>query len=210
MRRTNPHPSRLFMTTSARRAHGSKAPITATSGSPPSTIPAWAPYTRNGHWVYANVGWTWVSDEPWGWATYHYGRWVNLDGTGWCWVPGYTWAPAWVSWRYGGGYCGLGAAAARQLCRHRLRQATGIQTSAWAFTSAATAIPTTAFAQAGTISCRSTISAIPTIARLLRQSTPELRHHQSHDERHQSQRRGLWRLSRRPSVQSRQHGRPFD
>jgi len=44
--------------------------------------------------------------EPWGWATYHYGRWVNLDGTGWCWVPGYTWAPAWVSWRYGDGYCG--------------------------------------------------------------------------------------------------------
>jgi hypothetical protein len=67
--------------------------------------PNWAPYT-NGHWVYTNVGWTWVSDEPWGWATYHYGRWVNLDGTGWCWVPGYTWAPAWVSWRYGAGYCG--------------------------------------------------------------------------------------------------------
>jgi hypothetical protein len=26
---------------------------------------------------------------------------VNLDGTGWVWVPGYTWAPAWVSWREG-------------------------------------------------------------------------------------------------------------
>jgi hypothetical protein len=67
--------------------------------------PDWAPYT-DGHWVYTAYGWTWVSDEPWGWATYHYGRWVNLDGTGWCWVPGYTWAPAWVSWRYGGGYAG--------------------------------------------------------------------------------------------------------
>jgi len=67
--------------------------------------PEWAPYTA-GHWVYTDDGWTWVSDEPWGWATYHYGRWVNLDGTGWCWVPGYTWAPAWVSWRYGDGYCG--------------------------------------------------------------------------------------------------------
>jgi hypothetical protein len=67
--------------------------------------PDWAPYT-NGHWVYSDAGWTWVSDEPWGWATYHYGRWVNLDATGWCWVPGYTWAPAWVSWRYGAGYCG--------------------------------------------------------------------------------------------------------
>ncbi len=51
-------------------------------------------------------GWTWVSDEPWGWATYHYGRWVNIVGTGWVWIPGHTWAPAWVSWRYGGGYCG--------------------------------------------------------------------------------------------------------
>ena len=67
--------------------------------------PDWAPYT-NGHWVYTDEGWTWASDEPWGWATYHYGRWANIDGTGWVWVPGYQWAPAWVSWRYGGGYCG--------------------------------------------------------------------------------------------------------
>jgi hypothetical protein len=69
--------------------------------------PNWSPYS-NGHWVYTDEGWAWVADasEPWGWATYHYGRWVNLDGEGWAWVPGYTWAPAWVSWRYGGGYCG--------------------------------------------------------------------------------------------------------
>jgi hypothetical protein len=72
---------------------------------PTISDPGWAPYT-NGHWVYTEDGWTWVSDEPWGWATYHYGRWVNLNGTGWCWVPGYTWGPAWVSWRYGEGYCG--------------------------------------------------------------------------------------------------------
>ena len=63
--------------------------------------PNWAPYTA-GHWAYSDDGWTWVTDEPWGWATYHYGRWTNLEGTGWVWVPGYTWAPAWVSWRYGG------------------------------------------------------------------------------------------------------------
>ncbi len=69
--------------------------------------PDWRPYSA-GHWVYTEEGWTWVADdsEPWGWATYHYGRWANLDGYGWVWVPGYTWAPAWVSWRYGGGYCG--------------------------------------------------------------------------------------------------------
>jgi hypothetical protein len=72
---------------------------------PNVTDPNWAPYT-DGHWVYTDEGWTWVSDEPWGWATYHYGRWANIDGTGWVWVPGYRWAPAWVSWRYGGGYAG--------------------------------------------------------------------------------------------------------
>src|SRR6476659_9177001 len=26
-----------------------------------------------GHWVWTDYGWTWVSDEPYGWATYHYG-----------------------------------------------------------------------------------------------------------------------------------------
>jgi hypothetical protein len=72
---------------------------------PTVTDPDWAPYT-DGHWAYTEDGWTWVSDESYGWAVYHYGRWVNLDGTGWVWVPGYTWAPAWVSWRYGDGYAG--------------------------------------------------------------------------------------------------------
>jgi hypothetical protein len=67
--------------------------------------PGWAPYS-NGHWVYTDQGWTWVSNESWGWATYHYGRWANIEGTGWVWVPGRVWAPAWVSWRNGGGYCG--------------------------------------------------------------------------------------------------------
>lgn len=60
----------------------------------------WRPYTY-GHWVDTDDGMMWVSDEPFGWATYHYGRWVNLDDYGWVWVPGYTWAPAWVSWRDG-------------------------------------------------------------------------------------------------------------
>jgi hypothetical protein len=72
---------------------------------PQVTDPNWAPYT-DGNWDYSDDGWAWNSYEPFGWATYHYGRWVNLNGPGWCWVPGYTWAPAWVSWRYGGGYCG--------------------------------------------------------------------------------------------------------
>src|SRR6185503_1939233 len=65
----------------------------------------WRPYT-DGYWAYSDVGWTWVSYEDFGWATYHYGRWVRLEDYGWCWVPGYEWGPAWVSWRTGGNYVG--------------------------------------------------------------------------------------------------------
>jgi hypothetical protein len=56
------------------------------------------PYFR-GYWVNTEFGWTWESDEPWGDITYHYGRWVYDPFDGWMWVPGYTWAPAWVVWR---------------------------------------------------------------------------------------------------------------
>ncbi len=65
----------------------------------------WRPYT-NGRWVYTDAGWTWASDEPYGWATYHYGRWTRLRGVGWVWVPGDQWAPAWVSWRTSDDYVG--------------------------------------------------------------------------------------------------------
>jgi hypothetical protein len=65
----------------------------------------WRPYT-SGHWVYTDVGWTWVSDEPFGWAAYHYGRWTRLRDVGWVWVPGEQWAPAWVSWRKSNDYVG--------------------------------------------------------------------------------------------------------
>jgi hypothetical protein len=64
--------------------------------------PSWRPYT-NGRWAYTEQGWTFVSFDPWGWAPFHYGRWVYASH-GWSWIPGYRWAPAWVSWRYGGGY----------------------------------------------------------------------------------------------------------
>jgi hypothetical protein len=65
----------------------------------------WRPYT-DGRWVYTDAGWTWVSEEPFGWATYHYGRWVRLRRVGWVWVPGEEWAPAWVSWRTSKDYVG--------------------------------------------------------------------------------------------------------
>jgi len=61
------------------------------------------PYS-DGRWALSDWGWTYVSDAPWGWAAYHYGRWGYGGGLGWYWIPGRTWGPAWVSWRYGGGY----------------------------------------------------------------------------------------------------------
>lgn len=64
------------------------------------------PYGSRGYWVMTEYGNTWVSDDPWGWAVYHYGRWTYNPYYGWVWIPGYEWAPAWVSWRYGGGYAG--------------------------------------------------------------------------------------------------------
>ncbi len=70
------------------------------------TVPAgWRPYYY-GRWEWTTEGWLWVSDEPFGWATYHYGRWTWDRGLGWYWVPGYQWAPAWVSWRYSGDVVG--------------------------------------------------------------------------------------------------------
>lgn len=40
----------------------------------------WRPYSY-GQWVWtSDYGWYWESDEPWGWATYHYGRWVYTVG----------------------------------------------------------------------------------------------------------------------------------
>lgn len=69
----------------------------------------WRPYS-DGYWAYTDLGWTWVSYEDFGWATYHYGRWLRLSGRGWVWVPGrdedLEWGPAWVSWRTGGDQIG--------------------------------------------------------------------------------------------------------
>ena len=65
----------------------------------------WQPYTV-GRWVYTDRGWTWVAADPWGSIPYHYGRWSFDAYYGWVWVPGDVWAPAWVAWRYGGGYVG--------------------------------------------------------------------------------------------------------
>jgi hypothetical protein len=65
----------------------------------------WRPY-EYGHWVWTDYGWTWASDEPFGWATYHYGRWYDDPDYGWEWVPGEEWAPSYVSWQEGNDYIG--------------------------------------------------------------------------------------------------------
>lgn len=67
--------------------------------------PQWKPYT-DGRWEWSDQGWLWISYEPWGWATYHYGRWVYDEYSGWIWIPGTTWAPAWVSWQESPEYIG--------------------------------------------------------------------------------------------------------
>ncbi len=66
----------------------------------------WQPYCNNGHWVYTDQGWFWISGYSWGWATFHYGRWFHNPRYGWCWWPDTTWAPSWVCWRYNQDYCG--------------------------------------------------------------------------------------------------------
>jgi hypothetical protein len=71
-------------------------------------IPArsdFAPYT-NGRWVYTDQGPTWVSNEPFGWATEHYGHWVRDPRMGWAWVPGDEWSPGRVEWYDTGSHIG--------------------------------------------------------------------------------------------------------
>ncbi|MGE3647465.1 MAG: DUF6600 domain-containing protein, partial [Reyranellaceae bacterium] len=53
----------------------------------PRNVPVgWEPY-RQGRWRWVDPwGWTWIDDQPWGFAPSHYGRWVNQSGR-WYWVP---------------------------------------------------------------------------------------------------------------------------
>ena len=69
----------------------------------PSVVAAdWAPY-RHGRWAWVQPwGWTWVDEARWGFAPFHYGRWLNWRGR-WAWSPGSyvarpVFAPALVAW----------------------------------------------------------------------------------------------------------------
>jgi hypothetical protein len=69
---------------------------------PTNVSSGWCPYTNGNFKQCDDCGWTFVSDEPWAWACYHYGRWCKVQsGCGWAWVPGKVWASSWVSWRRG-------------------------------------------------------------------------------------------------------------
>jgi hypothetical protein len=69
---------------------------------PRVVVAGWAPY-RYGHWAHVRPwGWTWIDDAPWGFAPFHYGRWVWWGGR-WGWCPGQyvarpVYAPALVAW----------------------------------------------------------------------------------------------------------------
>ncbi|HEV8195506.1 MAG TPA: DUF6600 domain-containing protein [Gemmatimonadales bacterium] len=81
----------------------------------------WAPY-RYGHWESIQPwGWTWIDDEPWGFAPFHYGRWAHMRNR-WVWVPGpvrrrQAYAPALVvfiggsSWNVSASFGGGGGVA---------------------------------------------------------------------------------------------------
>ena len=75
---------------------------------PRAVAVGWAPY-HEGHWAYIEPwGYTWVDDSPWGFAPFHYGRWISVRGA-WGWVPAPprlegavyvrpVYAPALVAW----------------------------------------------------------------------------------------------------------------
>lgn len=76
----------------------------------------WVPYSTGGwSWV-APWGWTWIDTEPWGFAPFHYGRWLWWHHR-WSWVPGPrhrrpVYAPALVGWVGGGWHHGKGGRVA--------------------------------------------------------------------------------------------------
>ena len=78
---------------------------------PTNVETGWAPY-RSGHWAWIDPwGWTWVDNAAWGFAPFHYGRWVYASNR-WGWAPGQIavrpiYAPAIVGFVGGAGW-GIG------------------------------------------------------------------------------------------------------
>ncbi|MBN9162552.1 MAG: hypothetical protein J0I07_16435 [Myxococcales bacterium] len=83
--------------------------------SPDAVGVSFVPYGTHGRWTHRALTavnesghgpvheideWIWVSDLPWGWVTFHYGRWAYTgDRRGWAWIAGRRYAGSWVDWR---------------------------------------------------------------------------------------------------------------
>jgi hypothetical protein len=80
--------------------HGGWVEVSGRQGWQPYMHDDWRPYTA-GSWGYGPGGLNWISTEPWGWVTSHYGNWDYLPGFGWVWFPGELYSPAWVYWYWG-------------------------------------------------------------------------------------------------------------
>lgn len=86
----------------ARYGHWDTHPEYGAVWAPAQVAPDWVPY-REGRWLQIRPwGWTWVDTAPWGFAPFHYGRWMRWH-TRWVWVPGAVvarpvFAPALVAW----------------------------------------------------------------------------------------------------------------
>ena len=83
----------------------------------PARLPSgWQPFQQGAWWWSPRWGWTWVDDQPWGFAPSHYGRWLQVKGH-WAWTPGQwgtarpVYAPAVVGW-FGGPALTVGDAPA--------------------------------------------------------------------------------------------------
>src|SRR5436305_14466812 len=72
---------------------------------PSAVSTRWRPY-EDGHWVWTDQGWTWITAEPYGSATYHYGRLYQDPQIGWAWLSCYDWGPAWCSLLVAANYVG--------------------------------------------------------------------------------------------------------
>ncbi len=80
--------------------HGSWIGVEGRYAWRPRVTNSWRPFSH-GWWASSPSGLTWVSYEPWGWVTSHYGMWDYHPFHGWVWYPGSYYSPAWVYWYWG-------------------------------------------------------------------------------------------------------------
>jgi hypothetical protein len=101
-------PSALTDFREALAPHGSWAedPVYGTVWVPDPALvgPGFTPYLTGGRWGLNEADMhVWLSehDSTFGWVVFRYGRWARTASRGWAWVPGRTYAPAWVVWKAG-------------------------------------------------------------------------------------------------------------